>query len=185
MEGARLDEFTDVPQRMDVERLEQTILVRRLLKHLRPGERKVLRLHYFEGQTATEIAATLDTTVRYAEKLISKALAQARREYARLHLGTNAPAASCGIALPSPAVDGLTDAEHLTRVQRFMRAHGISEVELAAESGVGHAHLNRILSGALAGPGRRRRVLGAIRRITGRDVQMDEVFDTRSDDDAA
>lgn len=185
MEGTRLDELADAAQQMDVERLEQTILVRRLLERLRPGEREILRLHYFEGQTAAEIAATLDTTVRYAEKLICKALAQARREYVSLHRGTKAPVSSRSTASPSPGADGSTEPEQLTRVQRFMRAHGISDVELAAESGVGHPHLNRILSGAQAGPGRRSRVLGAIRRITGCDVQMDELFDARSDVDAA
>ena len=85
MEGTRLDEIPDVPQEMDVERLELEILVRALLLRLLPRDREVLRLHYFEGMTAGEIAAALDTTVRYAQKLISKALARARREYETLH----------------------------------------------------------------------------------------------------
>lgn len=85
MEGTRLDEIPDLPQEMDVERLELEILVRSLLERLHPGDREVLRLHYFEGMTAAEMAAALDTTVRYAQKLISKALVRVRREYQRLN----------------------------------------------------------------------------------------------------
>ena len=43
----------------------------------------VLRMHYLEGRTAGEIAVSLGTTPRYAEKLIHKGLERARLILAR------------------------------------------------------------------------------------------------------
>jgi RNA polymerase sigma factor (sigma-70 family) len=84
IEGTRIDDFLDVSHEMDIERLERAIFIRELLDGLRPGAREVLRLHYFEGRTATEVATALGTSVRYAEKRIFKALQEARRKYERL-----------------------------------------------------------------------------------------------------
>ena len=50
---------------------------------LDPRTQAVLRMHYLEGMTAAEIAASLGTTLRYAEKLIHKGLDRARAILAR------------------------------------------------------------------------------------------------------
>lgn len=42
-----------------------------------------LRLRYFEGYSVPEVAAELNTSDKYAQKLISKCLQQARRRYRR------------------------------------------------------------------------------------------------------
>lgn len=84
-EGTSIDDLATPPEVVDIDRLEREILVRRLLEELQPRQREVLRLHYFDGFTATEIADKLDTTVRYAQKLIWKALSKARVLYRRLH----------------------------------------------------------------------------------------------------
>ena len=68
-----------------VESLERTLLLRAVLARLDPCLREVLRLHYYEGCTAGEIARRLDTTYGYAEKLIGKALRKVRCLYAALH----------------------------------------------------------------------------------------------------
>lgn len=183
LEGARLDEVEGPPDGMDIDRMERSILVRGLLARLRPRDRDVLRLHYFEGRTATEIADILETTARYAEKLIWKALTHARDEYDRLNAVGVPRVRTAATSKPRTADDSA--ATGLTRVQVFMRTHGISDVELSVASGLRQSQLDCVLRGVMAGRGRRVRVLGAIRRITGRDVQMDELFDARSDDDAA
>lgn len=60
------------------ERLERSFLVARVLGFLTAKQRETLRLHYFEGLTAVEIAGRLDTTTRYAERLIHRSLKRAR-----------------------------------------------------------------------------------------------------------
>jgi DNA-directed RNA polymerase specialized sigma24 family protein len=59
-----------------------------MLAAMTSRHREVLRLHYYEQLSATEIARHLGTTRRYAEKLIGKALKQARRLLASLDRGT-------------------------------------------------------------------------------------------------
>jgi RNA polymerase sigma-70 factor (ECF subfamily) len=76
-EGQLLDEGL-------AERLERSFLVAKVLAHLSAGQREALRLHYFEGLTAAEIADRLDTTRRYAEKLIHRSLNRARAILERL-----------------------------------------------------------------------------------------------------
>ncbi len=83
---SRLDEFDAAKEEylspggaaLNVEQLEREILARSVLGRLCERERTVLRLHYFEHLTATEMAAHLGTTTGYAEKLIVKALKHAR-----------------------------------------------------------------------------------------------------------
>jgi RNA polymerase sigma factor (sigma-70 family) len=60
--------------------LEQSILSRQVLERLPLSSQRVLTLHYIEGLTAAEIAARLNTTRRYAERLIHRGLERARRE---------------------------------------------------------------------------------------------------------
>ena len=96
VEGARIEEIPCSPQTLDVERIEREILVREVVRWMEPGDREVLRLHYYEQLTAPEVAVRLATTSRYAEKLIAKALGRARTVYVRLsaHRGAALPAKS-------------------------------------------------------------------------------------------
>lgn len=59
-------------------KVERKFLVAQALKCLSPKQRKVLKLHYFDGMTAIEVAEELGTTPGYAERLIHKALRRAR-----------------------------------------------------------------------------------------------------------
>ncbi|HEY2829104.1 MAG TPA: sigma-70 family RNA polymerase sigma factor [Thermoanaerobaculia bacterium] len=53
----------------------------KVLGYMQPKCRTTLRLHYFEGRSANEIAKELETTPRYAEKLIHTCLHRAREIY--------------------------------------------------------------------------------------------------------
>lgn len=53
----------------------------KVIGYMQPKCRETLRLHYFEGQSANEIAKELETTPRYAEKLIHTCLRRARDIY--------------------------------------------------------------------------------------------------------
>lgn len=55
--------------------------VRQVLKYLQPRCRETLWLHYFEGRSAGDVARELQTTHRYAEKLIHNCLKRAREIY--------------------------------------------------------------------------------------------------------
>ncbi len=62
--------------------------MRETIKRLHEKCRKILRLKFWEGQSASEMALSLDTTDRYAEKLIHKCLARARKIYHMLTANT-------------------------------------------------------------------------------------------------
>lgn len=64
--------------------LATRITVRETLARLRPKCRETLRLHYILGNSAREVAETLSTTRRYAEKLIHNCLRRAHEIYAKL-----------------------------------------------------------------------------------------------------
>ena len=55
--------------------------VRQALQYLQPRCRETLWLHYFEGRSASDVARELDTTTRYAEKLIHNCLKRVREIY--------------------------------------------------------------------------------------------------------
>jgi RNA polymerase sigma factor (sigma-70 family) len=57
------------------------ITMQQALRYLQPRCRETLRLHYFEGQSAGEVARELETTNRYAEKLIHNCLKRVREIY--------------------------------------------------------------------------------------------------------
>jgi DNA-directed RNA polymerase specialized sigma24 family protein len=59
--------------------VEHKILSTQLLAQLPASSQRVLRLHYIEGLTAAEIASHLNTSLRYAEKMIHLGLRRARR----------------------------------------------------------------------------------------------------------
>jgi RNA polymerase sigma factor (sigma-70 family) len=50
----------------------------KVLGYMQPRCRETLRLHYFEGRSAVDVAKELETTTRYAEKLIHNCLRRAR-----------------------------------------------------------------------------------------------------------
>lgn len=53
----------------------------KVLGYMQPKCRETLRLHYFDGRSANDIARELETTPRYAEKLIHTCLRRAREIY--------------------------------------------------------------------------------------------------------
>jgi RNA polymerase sigma factor (sigma-70 family) len=55
--------------------------VRQALNYLPPKCRETLWLHYFEGRSAGDVARELETTNRYAEKLIHNCLKRVREIY--------------------------------------------------------------------------------------------------------
>lgn len=59
--------------------LEMT--VRQALQYLQPRCKETLYLHYFEGRSAADVARELETTTRYAEKLIHNCLKRVREIY--------------------------------------------------------------------------------------------------------
>ena len=63
------------------ERFALQMTIQKVLGYLQPRCRETLRLHYFEGRSAPDVARELDTTSRYAEKLIHNCLRRARDIY--------------------------------------------------------------------------------------------------------
>jgi RNA polymerase sigma factor (sigma-70 family) len=55
--------------------------VRQAIEYLQPRCRETLWLHYFEGRSAGDVARELETTNRYAEKLIHNCLKRVREIY--------------------------------------------------------------------------------------------------------
>jgi RNA polymerase sigma factor (sigma-70 family) len=87
VEGARLDAVALATVASDAGRIEQQLVMRRVLDRLHPTRREVLRLHYYEHLSASEVARRLDVSHGYAEKLIVRALRNARAIYAELTAG--------------------------------------------------------------------------------------------------
>jgi RNA polymerase sigma-70 factor (ECF subfamily) len=63
------------------ERFALEMTVRQALQYLQPRCRETLWLHYFEGRSAADVAKELETTTRYAEKLIHNCLKRVREIY--------------------------------------------------------------------------------------------------------
>lgn len=57
------------------------LTLRQALEYLQPRCRETLWLHYFEGRSAADVARELETTNRYAEKLIHNCLKRVREIY--------------------------------------------------------------------------------------------------------
>lgn len=57
------------------------LTLRQALDYLQPRCRQTLWLHYFEGRSAADVARELETTNRYAEKLIHNCLKRVREIY--------------------------------------------------------------------------------------------------------
>lgn len=67
------------------------ITIRETLSRMHQKCRDTLRLRYYDGCSAIEVARQLDTTSGYAEKLISKCLKRAHEIYVRLTSGKVTP----------------------------------------------------------------------------------------------
>jgi RNA polymerase sigma factor (sigma-70 family) len=63
------------------EQFAMQMTVRQAIKYLQPRCRDTLWLHYFEGRSAADVARELETTNRYAEKLIHNCLKRVREIY--------------------------------------------------------------------------------------------------------
>lgn len=63
------------------EKRAMEMTIQQALGYLQPRCRETLRLHYFDGRSASEVASELDTTTRYAEKLIHNCLKRVREIY--------------------------------------------------------------------------------------------------------
>ncbi|HEV2720042.1 MAG TPA: sigma-70 family RNA polymerase sigma factor [Thermoanaerobaculia bacterium] len=59
----------------------QKLTVHQALEYLQPRCRQTLYLHYFEGRSAGDVAREMETTNRYAEKLIHNCLKRVREIY--------------------------------------------------------------------------------------------------------
>ena len=55
--------------------------VQKVLGYMHPKCRETLRLHYFDGRSAGDGAKEMETTNRYAEKLIHNCLKRVREIY--------------------------------------------------------------------------------------------------------
>lgn len=63
------------------EKRAMEMTMQQALAYLQPRCRETLRLHYFDGRSAAEVARELETTTRYAEKLIHNCLKRVREIY--------------------------------------------------------------------------------------------------------
>jgi len=77
----------DMTDRLDptsqglAETVAMQMTIHQALGYLAEKCRHTLNLHYFEGRSAVEVATALDTTPRYAEKLIHNCLQRVRQIY--------------------------------------------------------------------------------------------------------
>ena len=63
------------------DRFAMSITMRQALEYLQDRCRETLYLHYYEGRSAPDVARELETTTRYAEKLIHNCLKRVREIY--------------------------------------------------------------------------------------------------------
>jgi len=75
------EDQTDPSSSEMAEKMARIITMQQALAYLQPRCRETLYLHYYEGQSANDVAVSLDTTARYAEKLIHNCLKRIREIY--------------------------------------------------------------------------------------------------------
>jgi RNA polymerase sigma factor (sigma-70 family) len=75
------DDHTDPSSNGIADKLAMIITMQQALSYLQPRCRETLYLHYYEGRSANDVAVSLDTTSRYAEKLIHNCLKRVREIY--------------------------------------------------------------------------------------------------------
>jgi len=76
-----IDDHSDPGTHGLAEQFAMKMTVRQALDYLQPRCRETLWLHYFEGRSAGDVARELETTNRYAEKLIHNCLKRVREIY--------------------------------------------------------------------------------------------------------
>lgn len=81
----------DIGERCDpsstavADRLALEMTVHQSLGYLKPKCRETLHMHYFEGRSAADMAKEMNTTSRYAEKLIHNCLKNVRTIYMQIN----------------------------------------------------------------------------------------------------
>jgi len=75
------DDHCDPKSNSIADQVAIEITLRQALDYLQPRCRHTLFLHYFEGRSAVDVAKELETTSRYAEKLIHNCLKRVREIY--------------------------------------------------------------------------------------------------------
>jgi RNA polymerase sigma factor (sigma-70 family) len=75
------EDHTDPSSNGIADKMAMIITMQQALGYLQPRCRETLYLHYYEGRSANDVAVTLDTTSRYAEKLIHNCLKRVREIY--------------------------------------------------------------------------------------------------------
>jgi RNA polymerase sigma factor (sigma-70 family) len=76
-----IDDHSDPGSHGLADQFAMKMTVRQALDYLQPRCRETLWLHYFEGRSAGDVARELETTNRYAEKLIHNCLKRVREIY--------------------------------------------------------------------------------------------------------
>ena len=76
-----IDDHCDPGSQGLADQFAMKMTVRQALDYLQPRCRETLWLHYFEGRSAGDVARELETTNRYAEKLIHNCLKRVREIY--------------------------------------------------------------------------------------------------------
>jgi RNA polymerase sigma factor (sigma-70 family) len=76
-----IDDQSDPVSHGLADQFAMKMTVRQALDYLQPRCRETLWLHYFEGRSAGDVARELETTNRYAEKLIHNCLKRVREIY--------------------------------------------------------------------------------------------------------
>jgi RNA polymerase sigma factor (sigma-70 family) len=70
------------PQTMAIaDQFAMSLTLKKAIRYLQPKCRETVYLHYFEGRSASDVAREMDTTNRYAEKLIHNCLKRLREIY--------------------------------------------------------------------------------------------------------
>lgn len=75
------DDHGDPRSQGIADRFAMSITMRQALEYLQDRCRQTLYLHYYEGRSAVDVARELETTTRYAEKLIHNCLKRVREIY--------------------------------------------------------------------------------------------------------
>jgi len=76
-----IGERSDPSSHTIADKVAMQMTLRQALKYLQPKCRETLYLHYFEGRSAGDVAVEMNTTNRYAEKLIHNCLKRVREIY--------------------------------------------------------------------------------------------------------
>jgi len=76
-----IGDHTDPGSHGLADQFAMSLTLRKAIRYLQPKCRETLYLHYYEGRSAADVAREMDTTSRYAEKLIHNCLKRVREIY--------------------------------------------------------------------------------------------------------